>query len=54
MLDQGEEELRVRNRGVICAARIDERRNGEWGTTEGGGVMRQRRDRGGVRWEVHK
>jgi hypothetical protein len=49
MLDQGEEESRVGNRGVVRAARIEERRNREWGTAEGGGVMRLRRDRGGVR-----
>jgi hypothetical protein len=36
MLDQGEEESRVGNRGVVGAARIDERRNGQWGTAEGG------------------
>jgi hypothetical protein len=46
MLDQGEEESRVGNRGVVRAARIDERRIDEWGTAEGGGVMRLRRDRG--------
>jgi hypothetical protein len=48
MLDQGEEESRVRNRGVVISpvARIDERRIDEWGTAEGGGVMRVRRDRG--------
>jgi hypothetical protein len=44
MLDQGEEELRMGNRGVVRAARIKERRNGEWGTAfpevSGGGVMR--------------
>jgi hypothetical protein len=44
MLDQGEEESRVRNRGVV---RIDER-NGEWGTAQGGGVMR----RAFLRWAV--